>query len=648
MTVGTMTTRATVPPYVGTRPFATRDAPRFFGRGREAEELAGLWRRNRVTVLYGPAGAGRTSLIAAGVLPLVGAPGDEAPPIGRVSHRTVFPVAALPDHNPYTLALLCSLAPHEPVTNLVGWSLRDFLRRRPRRTDSWGRRPPLLVAVDQVEELFADVSHAPGRDRRRRAFAEELAEALDEHDDLRLLLSIREGHLDELAAYERTLGGFARFRLAPLDPEAALEAVRRPLEATARSYAPGVAEGIVEDLAAGTDRVEPALLQVACAGLWRALPPDLRVITADAVRAHADVGASLAGFAGRVLGEVAERTGTSFLDLAVWLHALLDGHAATGDTAVPGPVLRMLEDRHLLGRAPGRDGYAVRHPRLIPALRAVTPTAPEPADTGTYLRDALHAMARGELSLAERLADAALRVTPGDELRARAEAETLLGNIAVERGITEDAESRYHAAAALLEACGDTAGVGRLLAAAGRLRLARGDGVQALEELRAAAERLPGDLTVRTELARVLWQLGQPQGAVTMVNSVLSAKGNVPEALRARGEFLADLGDAEGALRDLAQVRRRLPAITRAAHALALARVGRFEPARREIDEALTEAPNSGPVLLYAAQVEALRGEPDAADALARRAEAASEPRLYPHQRGKARLLLSGDRNRPR
>ncbi|GGM72646.1 hypothetical protein GCM10010106_18810 [Thermopolyspora flexuosa] len=646
MTAGTMTTRATVPPYPGTRPFGTRDAPRFFGRGREAEELAGLWRRNRVTVLYGPAGAGRTSLIAAGVLPLVGTPGDEAPPVGRVSYRTVFPVAALPEHNPYTLALLCSLAPHEPVTDLVGWSLRDFLRRWPRRTDSWGRRPPLLVAVDQVEELFADVSHAPGRDRRRRAFVEELAEALDEHDDLRLLLSIREGHLDELAAYERTLGGFARFRLAPLDPEAALEAVRRPLEATARSYAPGVAEGIVEDLAAGTDRVEPALLQAACAALWRALPPDLRVITADAVRAHADVGASLTYFAGRVLGEVAERTGGSFLDLAAWLRAVLGGQATAGEATVPGPVLRMLEDRHLLARTP--DGYRVRHPRLIPALRAVTPSAPEPADAGTYLRDALQAMARGELSLAERLADVALRVTPGDELRARAEAEILLGNIAVERGITDEAESRYHAAAALLEACGDTAAVGRLLAAVGRLRLARGDGAEALEELRAAAERLPGDLTVRTELARVLWQLGQPQGAVTVVNSVLSAKGNVPEALRARGEFLADLGDAEGALRDLAQVRRRLPAITRAAHALALARVGRFEPARREIDEALTEAPNSGPVLLYAAQVEALRGEPDAADALARRAEAASEPRLYPHQRGKARLLLSGDRNRPR
>jgi tetratricopeptide (TPR) repeat protein len=216
----------------------------------------------------------------------------------------------------------------------------------------------------------------------------------------------------------------------------------------------------------------------------------------------------------------------------------------------------------------------------------------------------------------------------------------VLGNVAHGRGLPHEAETHYQAAASLFEARQDRTAVGWLLAAIGQLRLAAGRRAEALDELYAAAERLPSDVAVQAELAKALRELGQTRGAVTVLDGVLSAEGDAPEILRARGELLADLGDAEGALRDLDRVRRRLPAVARAARALALATLGRFDQAQEEIDEVLAEAPDNGPALLYAARVASLRGAGDAAEDLVRRAEAAGDPALAPHQRAAAARLL--------
>ena len=58
-------------PYVGPRPFETRDKHLFFGREREAHEISSLVFANKFFVLYAASGAGKTSLVNAGVLPLV-------------------------------------------------------------------------------------------------------------------------------------------------------------------------------------------------------------------------------------------------------------------------------------------------------------------------------------------------------------------------------------------------------------------------------------------------------------------------------------------------------------------------------------------------------------------------------------------------
>jgi hypothetical protein len=143
-----MTTTPLTRPYVGIRAFAAEDRNLFFGRARETREVAALWQANRLTVLYGASGVGKTSLLQAGVIPRISSRSADIWPVGRVAPR--------PDRttgNPFKAALLASWSPTvEPVAG----SLRNFMRTRPERSDRYGDPMPTLISIDQAEELFSD------------------------------------------------------------------------------------------------------------------------------------------------------------------------------------------------------------------------------------------------------------------------------------------------------------------------------------------------------------------------------------------------------------------------------------------------------------------------------------------------------------
>lgn len=657
-------------PYVGPRSFRFEDGRRFFGRTLECLEITSLWQANRLTVLYGSSGVGKTSLIQAGVLPRLSSDRTDVLPIGRVTHGSAFPLAALAEHNPYTFALLSSWAPEERPTRLSGLSVLGFLRQRGERVDRYGDPVTTLIAIDQAEELFSDFPH---RQRYREPFIEQLVEALDEIPTLRLLLSIRAEFLASILPYEQALGGRAksRFELHPLTPDSALEAVTRPLEGTRRRFAPDAAEKLVTDLRTVrivntlnqettflADTVEPVQLQVVCSSLWRALPTQVETITTDHIRRYADVDDSLRAFCDRVIEEVAaDHYDGRAAELRSWLQRTFVTELGTRGTAyeglattagMPNAVVRALVDRHLL-RVEVRSGSRwceLQHDRLIqPLMRGGAASAAE--ETGTvvsaaeYLRAAGGALADGELTLAAKHAEEALRLC-GDDIRLRAEAESFLGNIAYERRSLDDAMHHYRTATGLFEAVQDTAAVGRLLTAVGRLLVSQGRYAEAIDELQSAARRLPNDLAIQTELGKALRQGGRPQAAVAVLDAVLAIEGGTVEALRARGQVLVDLGRFEDALRDLERVRRHHRPATRAAYALALAALGRWEEVEPALTAALAEADQDGPALLYAARVRRLQGDPASAAELARRAEAATAPPLPRHLHAEAARLQEG------
>ncbi|MCG5213150.1 nSTAND1 domain-containing NTPase [Streptosporangium soli] len=671
---------------MGLRSFSADDRARFFGRTRESQEISTLWSGNLLTVLFGPSGVGKTSVLHAGVLPAIDPARYDVLPTGRVSHGSAFPTAALPEHNPYTFALLSSWSPAESPIQLSGLTIADFLRRRAMRLDRYGDPVPVLVAIDQFEEIFSDFRH---RERYRHPFIRELADALQECPDVRLLVSVRQDYIAEVLPYEGLLGrGLrARFKLAMLSPAAGLEAVSGPLAGTGRSFAPGAASSLVRDLSTitvtsalgerstiSTDEVEPTQLQVICSTLWESLPAGVRVITREHIARHADVDHTLAAFCERALAEVSEAYGVPAARLWSWLRETFITEMGRRDTAyegmsstagMPNPVVHALIDRHIL-KTEMRSGSRwceLQHDRLIQPIllgEADAPgarLAPHQADAHDYLRAASLALADGQLDLAEQRAQEALGICRDDELRLRAETQSFLGNIAHDRGEWERAEERYHAAADLYGALQDAPAVGRLLAAIARLLLRRGRAQAAVEQLRSAVQRVPNDLTVQTELAVSLLGSGHPQAAMAVLDGVLAAESMLEEALRLRGEIRADIGDPASALRDLDRLRRPPRPTTRAARALALANLGLTEAAAATLTEVLsaesleTHAPahSAGPggphsddatVLYYAARALALLGRAAAAAELARRAYAAADPALPPHQHAALARLL--------
>src|SRR5262249_9126885 len=71
-------------PYVGPQPFRIEDEDIFFGRRVECAELFSLAVSHRILVLYAQSGAGKSSLVNAGLIPRFKSEGFSVLPIARV------------------------------------------------------------------------------------------------------------------------------------------------------------------------------------------------------------------------------------------------------------------------------------------------------------------------------------------------------------------------------------------------------------------------------------------------------------------------------------------------------------------------------------------------------------------------------------
>ena len=126
-------------PYVGPRPFERRDRDLFFGREREASDLLSLIIAHRVLLLYAQSGAGKTSLINAGLIPLLGKERFEVLPLARV--QGLIPEDIQPEEIPnlYVFNTLMSWAEDEAdPRRFAQMSLVGFLKERDHLTDREG------------------------------------------------------------------------------------------------------------------------------------------------------------------------------------------------------------------------------------------------------------------------------------------------------------------------------------------------------------------------------------------------------------------------------------------------------------------------------------------------------------------------------
>jgi tetratricopeptide (TPR) repeat protein len=626
-------------PYPGSRAFEQADQAFFFGRSSDTETIVDRWMTNRLTVVSGPTASGKTSLLHAGVYPSMPVKRSRILPTGNLFHGMTFPFPALPDHNPFTLALLRSWSPEDVPTRLAGLSISEFVRRFTR-----GKDGVTYAAIDQLDELVLGPRHGAQAKWRQR-FLAELTQALADHPRLHLLLVTRSEALTLLTS---SVGGGAQHPIAALTAPGAMEALTRPAQAAGRSFTDEAADYLIDSLSApGTDHIEPSLLQTVCRRLWEELPPSYTEVSDWAIREFSDPDTALAAHCGRVIGEIAVLYGIPSKRLRSWLvdnfvteSGTRDGvHEGTRTTAgLANAVPRSLLDRHLLTSEIDESVryYRLLTGRLVEPLRKASIDRPAAPTAAEYLQAAERDLVLGELDFAQTHGERALRGASG--LRERAQVESLLGNVEHRRGKPGEALPHYRKAAELLQATGATAAAAHQLAAAGQILLGEGEVTDALIDLRVAAERVPNDLELQTQLALALWQRGDGRAAVAILNSVLTIDGGHAEARRARGEILADLGEARGAMLDLDRSSPDRPS-SRAARGLALAELGDHAAAAREISDAVADARRSGPVLLYAARAFDLAGDKVSAKDRAREAIDATDPPLSPAHKQLAQKL---------
>ncbi|HNS01490.1 MAG TPA: WD40 repeat domain-containing protein [Anaerolineae bacterium] len=383
-------------PYPGPRSFQRGE--RLYGRDQELAALLDLLIAERVILLYSPSGAGKTSLLNAGLIPALEGEGFRVLPPMRVN--AALPGNASAPAGRYTLSCLLSLEeglPQQeqlPLAELAGLSLDRYLARRagPTGTNDSPWHGDVLI-FDQFEEVL---TRDPTDREGKLAFFEQVGEALRDRSRW-ALFAMREEFIAGLDPYLKPIptrfDKSRRFRLELLSPAAAIQAMQEPARQAGVDFSDAAAARLAADLAAvrvqqpdGStritpgDAVEPVQLQVVCWRLWERLAADDNTIDQADIEAIGDVDAALRGYYAATAAAVAASTGVSERILRDWIENTLitaqdiRGQVLQGVDAsdgLPNAAIWQLVDAHLL-RAEQRRGatwFELAHDRLVRPVR---------------------------------------------------------------------------------------------------------------------------------------------------------------------------------------------------------------------------------------------------------------------------------------
>ncbi len=264
-------------PYPGLPPFKPEQAPFFFGRKRETDELVIRLQSPdcRFLAIVGASGTGKSSLIYAGLIPRLragdGIEGSEAWLMKN------FRPGSLGD-NPFLALAAYGLEPYLQQYSGKADDLARELEKSPGSIIGFAdqvlagaaTKAKLVLFIDQLEELFTQAT-----EKYRKGFIDLLAEAV-RHPRVRILTTLREDFLSYALQYPKLADlsqtQTATFPLSRPGDTALREIIRCPAERVGLAVEDVLVEEIVRD--AGNDLGALPLLAFCLEELWKSIDRD--------------------------------------------------------------------------------------------------------------------------------------------------------------------------------------------------------------------------------------------------------------------------------------------------------------------------------------------------------------------------------------
>lgn len=390
-----------VSPYRGVLPFRYADHAFFFGREKVIENLYAKILLYRLVVLFGESGAGKSSVINAGIIPALQKEGCQAERLRVSPEYENAPI--LIERIERDTGTQGTFLPSIFLTGQTGTT--KALERIPCAVDEFFNAIrgvphgtiPLLI-FDQFEELFTLFSSkGDEKDRLKMLAQSQILQAIYElaHDqelEVKILIIIREDFLGKLEIFARKYPQIFdyRVRLGHLDTEEAKRAIVGPFKADgafSSKITGSLGDTIVEDLSCheGQGIVPATQLQIVCDRLWQKYASTRPEITEKEFEAEGKAKGLLEGY----LTSELEKLGASHRPQAIRVLANLVTDSDTRDIVSEdklkrllssqgnermetlGSILKILEERRIINRMTQRDNpyYEVASEYLIDPIK---------------------------------------------------------------------------------------------------------------------------------------------------------------------------------------------------------------------------------------------------------------------------------------
>lgn len=252
-------------PYVGLDPFREAKRDVFFGRERMVTSLLERMKEDRLLVVVGSSGCGKSSIVLAGLLPALknGTLPD--------SQNWRFAPRMVPGSKPLAnLMRVMSAMLAEDISDPVTWAREQeiLLRKNPSHLAELANNlsaTPIVVVVDQFEEVFTLCND----DEVRRALIDNLTNLVQVPGTAhRVILTMRADFEPFVARFPEFQALFeqAMVRVTPLSAAELRDAIEKPAQKVGLKFETGLVDQLLHDTLG-----EPAalpLLQFTLLKLW--------------------------------------------------------------------------------------------------------------------------------------------------------------------------------------------------------------------------------------------------------------------------------------------------------------------------------------------------------------------------------------------